>query len=185
MKKISSVERVTHEAKGEVNEVRATPGWERVRVQIDSGAIDTVGPKEMARAFEMKETEMSRRGIGFVAANGSGIKNYGEKKIVGYTDDGEGVSMRVQCADVKKVLCSVHKTNLGGNVVVLDGGRSYMQNKESGQKTKIHYAEGQYVMYLWLPTRGEDAQEETEKVLNGNLFAIQAAESEQVFRRRV
>ncbi len=37
--------------------------------------------------------------------------------------------MRVQCADVKQVLCSVHKMNLGGNVIVLDGGRSYMQNK--------------------------------------------------------
>ena len=72
----------------------------------------------------MRETEMSRRGIGFVAANGSGIKNYGEKKIVGYTDKGEAVSMRVQCADVKKALCSVHKMNLGGNVVVLDGERS-------------------------------------------------------------
>ena len=74
----------------------------------------------------MRETEMSRRGIGFVAANGSGIKSYGEKKIVGYTDNGEAVSMRVQCADVKKVLCSVHKKNLGGNVVVLDGEKSYM-----------------------------------------------------------
>ena len=40
---------------------------------------------------------MSKRGIGFVAANGSGIKNYGEKRIAGYTDDGEGVSMRVHC----------------------------------------------------------------------------------------
>ena len=49
VKEISSVERVIQKAKGEVNEVRATPGWERVRVQIDSGAIDTVGPKEMAR----------------------------------------------------------------------------------------------------------------------------------------
>ncbi len=92
MKEISSVERVTQKANGEVNEVRATSGWERARVQIDSGAIDTVGPQEMARAFEMKETEMSRRGIRFLAANGSGIKNYGEKKVEGYTDDGQSVS---------------------------------------------------------------------------------------------
>ena len=135
MKEISSVERVIQQAKGEVNEVRATPGWERVQAQVDSGAIDTVGPKEMARAFEVKETEMSRRGMGLVAANGTSIKNYGEKKIVGYTDDGEGVSMRVQCADVKKASRSVHRMNLGGNVVVLDGGNSYMQNKgrESSQ----------------------------------------------------
>ena len=154
-------------------------------MQIDSGAIDTVGPKEMARAFEMKETEMSRRGIGFVAANESGIKNYGEKKIVGYTDDGESVSMRVQRADVKKILCSVHKMNLGGNVVVLDGARKYMQHKENGQKTRINYEEGQYVMYLRLPSKVEVAQAETEKVLKGNRFAILAAESEQLFSLRV
>ena len=183
VKEICSVERVTKNLKGEVNEV--TPGWERDRVQIDSGAIDTVAPKDVARAFEMKETMMSKRGIGFVAANGSSIKNYGEKKIVGYTDDGESVSMRGQCADVKKVLCSVHKMNLGGNVVVLDGAKSYMQHKESGQKTRINYEEGQYVMYLWLPAKEEEVQKETEKVLKGNRFAILAAESEQVFSRRV
>ena len=134
------MERVVKGLGGEVNEV--TPGWERVRVQIDSGAIDTVGPKEIAGAFKMRETEMSKKGIGYVAANGSGIKNHGEKLIAGYTDEGESISMKVQCADVKKVLCSVHKMNLGGNVVVLDGGRSYMQNKESRQKTSTSCAFG-------------------------------------------
>ncbi len=104
---------------------------------------------------------------------------------MGYTDDGESVSMRVQCADVKKIRCSVHKTNLGGNVVVLDGARSYMQHKEKGQKTRINYEEGQYAMYLWLPSKGEVAQAETEKVLKCNRFAILAAESEQVLSRRV
>ncbi len=68
---------------------------------------------------------------------------------------------------------------------MLDGGRSYMQNKESGQKTRIHYEEGQYVMYLWLPSKGEEAQKETEKALKGNRFAILATESEHVFSRRV
>ena len=77
---------------------------------------------------------MSRRGIGFVAANGSSIKSYGEKKIVGYTDNGEAVSMRVQRADVKKVLCSVHKMNMGGNVVVLDSERSY--HAEQGERSE-------------------------------------------------
>ena len=89
-----------------------------------------MGPKEIARAFEMKETAMNRRGIGFVAAGGSRINKYGEKKIVGHTEDREGVSRRVQCADAKKVLGSVHKMNVGGNVVVLDGDESYTQNKD-------------------------------------------------------
>ena len=60
-----------------------------------------------------------------------------------------------------------------------------MQHKESGKKTRIEYEDGQYVMYLWLPAKREKAQEETEKVLKGNRFAILAAESEQVFSRRV
>ncbi len=81
------MERVVPKAKGEVSEARATPGWERARVQIDSGAIDAVGPKEIAKALEIKETEMSKRGTGYVAARGSSIDNYGEKEIVGYTDD--------------------------------------------------------------------------------------------------
>ncbi len=71
-----SVERDMRIHRGEVNEVRKTPGREKSRVQIDSGAIGTVGPKEIARAFEMKETAMSKRGIGCVAANRSGLKNY-------------------------------------------------------------------------------------------------------------
>ncbi len=48
---VNSVDRDSRINRGEVNEVTETPGWERLRVQIDSGAIDTVGPEEIARAF--------------------------------------------------------------------------------------------------------------------------------------
>ncbi len=75
--------------------------------------------------------------------------------------------------------------NLGGNVVVLDGEKIYKQNKESGRRTRIEVVDGQYVMYLWMPSRCEDAQEETEKGLKGNRFAILATELEKVFSRRV
>ncbi len=54
--------------------MRETPGWETIRVQIDPGAIHTVGLQEIAREFEMKEAAMSKRGFGFAVANGSGIK---------------------------------------------------------------------------------------------------------------
>ncbi len=59
-----------------------TPGWERIRFQIDLGATHThaVGPKEIAKAFEMKETIMSKRGIGFAAANGGGIKTTARRR---------------------------------------------------------------------------------------------------------
>jgi hypothetical protein len=40
-------------------------GWEKVHVQIDSGAIDSVGPNEVARAFALRDTAVSRKGLGF------------------------------------------------------------------------------------------------------------------------
>ena len=162
---------------GEVSAVSEISGWEKVRVQIDSGAIDTVGPRGVAKALAMKETMMSKKGLGFVAANGSSIKNYGEKRVVGYTEDGEGVSLKITCAEVDKVLGSVHWFNAGGNVVVLDGKSSYMQNKTTGKKTRIEYESGQYVMYLWVPSTKEVVERESERILKGNRFALLAMES--------
>ncbi len=62
---------------------------------------------------------------------------------------------------------------------------SFTQTKENGQKTRINCAEGQRIVHLWLPAKEEEAQEETQQVLEGNRFAILAAEGEQVFSRRV
>ena len=76
-----------------------------------------------------------------------------------------------------KVLGSVHRFNAGGNVVVLDGGSSYMQNKKTGQKTRIEYESGQYVMYLWIHSTKEVVERESERILKGNRFALLAMES--------
>ena len=89
---------------GEVCAVSEVKGWEKVRVQVDSGPVDAVGPKEIAEAPTIKENAMWKKGLGYVAANGSKIRNYGEKRSVGYTESGDGVSTKVQCADVEKVL---------------------------------------------------------------------------------
>ncbi len=144
--------------------------------QVDSGAIDTVGPNEIARPFEVKEPAVSRRGVGFVAASGSKIKNYGDKRIIGHTEDGEGVSLRIQRAGVKKVLGSVRKMIMGGIVVALDGDRIYVQKKETSKKTRINYEQGQYVMRIWVPVTEGTVAKETDEVLKGNCFAIMAAE---------
>ncbi len=80
--------------------------------RIEPEPIDTVGPKDIADAFKMKDTLMSKRGIGYIAANGSNIKNNGETRVVGYTESGDGVGTRIKCADVKEVLGPVRKTNM-------------------------------------------------------------------------
>ena len=108
-------------------------GWRRIVVQTDSGALDTVTPKDAAPGIMLKETMASKNGIGYVDANGTIIKNYGEKMIKGKTDDGTSVSMAMQCADVTKTLGSVYRMNQGGNAIILDGSNSYMVQKKSGK----------------------------------------------------
>ncbi len=73
---------------------------------------------------------MSNKSVGYVAANGSSIKNYGEKKIVGLTESGDGLSMEIQCADAKNVLGSVRKMNMGGNA------RRCWTGREATRRTK-------------------------------------------------
>ncbi len=87
---------------GEVCSACEVQGWVTFRALIDSGAIDAVGPKEVAKAFKMKETVMSNKGIGHAAANGSNISNFGETKIVARADSGDGSSMKIQRAEVKQ-----------------------------------------------------------------------------------
>ena len=114
-------------------------GLDKIRVQVDSGAVDTVGPKSIGRAFKLKETPASRSGKNYVAANGSAIKNYGELLIKGETEHGLKVSMPIQIADVKKVLMSTHKMNETGLKVVLDGINSFFVEKSSGKTAPIKY----------------------------------------------
>jgi len=175
---IGSIDR--GEKGAEVNQI--THGWERIRVQVDSGAIDTVAPKDVARAFSLQETAMSRNGIGFVAANGSKISNFGERRVVGYTDEGEGVSMRMTCADVQKVLGSVHRMNLGGNRVMLDGHQSYMESKATGKRTPIKYENGQYALYMWVPAVGMSTNKGAGAIkddVKSNRYAILAADQQE------
>ncbi len=71
---------------------------------------------------------------------------------------------------------------------MLDGSKSYVQNKATGQKTRIEYEGGQYVMYLWVPSDRRTEDEGECEMLKGNKFAILATEKEEIqkdFIRRV
>ena len=82
-------------------------GWERITLKIDSGAIDTVIPPSVAKAFPTKSTAASRAGIGYRAANGSKIAAFGERQVKGVTDDWLPFNIKTQVAGVKSPLGSV------------------------------------------------------------------------------
>ena len=43
--------------------------WEEVKITIDSGAVDTVGQKEVGKAFPAQPTEASKKGMFYRAAH--------------------------------------------------------------------------------------------------------------------
>ena len=57
--------------------------WERLKVMVDSEACATVGNKGTAAFYEIKPTSASRAGKDFTAANGTTIKNHGQRMIEG------------------------------------------------------------------------------------------------------
>ena len=57
-------------------------------ITVDSGAVDTVGPKRVGEGFPINPTKESAMGIGYRAANGTHIKNHGERVIEGLPEKG-------------------------------------------------------------------------------------------------
>jgi hypothetical protein len=155
--------------------------WSKLRIQVDSGAIDHVMPKETAPGIRIHPTQASMAGRGYAAANGTKIVNHGEKILKGVTEDGNPCSMAVQCADVTKTLGSVYRMNQGGNAVVFDGNDGCVINKKTKRITPIKQENGQFVMYVWV--KGEE-QGHHEKTITSNGYAALIEEENQDFQRQ-
>ena len=143
-------------------EVNAVPSnnqdtnYETITVTVDSGAYNTVGPPKVGTHFEIKPTEASAAGRHYRAANGSVIRNHGQRIVTGRTNEGTLVSMPIQVADVGKVLGSVREMVHHGNRVVFDldaNGRSisYLECKANGVKTAIHERNGTFQFDIRVP----------------------------------
>ena len=134
---------------GNINSVEQFAGaWERIPVTVDSGAVDSVIPKRLAKGVPIIETEASRQGLKYRSASGNPIKNEGEKNLQGYTKEGNRVDMSMQVAEVTKPLGSVRAYVQAGNRVVFDAGGSFIQNDVTGVKTDIEDRSRAYVFDL-------------------------------------
>ena len=150
--------------------------WERVQVTADSGAIDSVIPRSMARSVRVKETAASRQGLKYRAANGTAILNEGEKPIRGYSNEANLIDMTMQVAEVTKPLGSVRAMVKAGNKVVFDNGDSYILNKATGVKTRMEDRNGAFVFDIWVP-KGNNSSEQ-QQGYKGNYWQALAEEDE-------
>ena len=153
-------------------------GWEKVNIQVDSGAIDTLAPKGVAVGVPIREAKAAKLKMGYVAAKGTKIENHGERVLKGVTDEGLGVKMEMQVADVKRSLASVYRMKQAGNGVVFGGSASYVRNKQTGSVTPIIEENGKYVFNIWIKQNSVSSQKPGVGRANENRFAALAEREE-------
>jgi hypothetical protein len=129
--------------------------WKKITITADSGAV-AVGPESVARVVKTMSTRASRAGLTYVAANGTQIKNEGQKSLSGMSNEGIPINMVMQVCDVKRVLVlgSVSRFVDAGNKVVFDEGGSCIHNKTSGKTMQLRREGGVYKFDLWVKEGG-------------------------------
>ena len=94
---------------------------------IDSGATETVMAEATLNGIvDITEGPALRRGVTYEVANGVEIPNLGERKFVGFTEEGGQRGITAQVCAVNKTLMSVSKVAAQGNRVVFDDEGSYI-----------------------------------------------------------
>ena len=105
---------------------RETEGWHQVNAVLDSGAADSVCPRDMTPWFEVVDSDASRAGVYYTAANGGKIYKLGQTHIPIAMDNGSRTMATFQVADVSRPLMSVSKVCEMGNRVALGAGRGFI-----------------------------------------------------------
>ena len=99
----------------------------------------------------MEETERSKAGAGYRAANNSVINHYGMRRLKGQGDNYKPMSMIAQIADVKSTLVSVHRLLEAGNRVHFEPGNCFVEHVKTGRKTRIIEKGGAFEVGFWVP----------------------------------
>jgi hypothetical protein len=124
------------------------------KITIDSGAAESVMPKEMLPNEPAVDGKAKKSGVRYVAANGAKMENMGEKKAKFRTNGTQAINgITFQVTDVSKPLASVSRILDKGNRVVFSRGPegSYIENTETGEWFPLKEERGTFVLDVeWL-----------------------------------
>ena len=128
-------------AKKLANMVRIRKG-----LTVDSGAADHVMPIGWLIMFVVMASLGSKRGLHYVAADGTRIPNMGQQIVRFMTQDGTWCEWIFQVAGIHKPLVSVSKLIEAGYRVVFDEENSYIIHKRTKQIIKMRKERGVFVV---------------------------------------
>ena len=136
---------------GTVNHVEKDT-WEPLPqpIIIDSGASTSVMPLKWCSHVRTIETEASRRGEHYTAANGGKIYNKGDKVVTLMSREGHLRNMKFTSCDVERALGSVSAICKHGHTVVFNGpdhpDGSFIYNIHSGERMELQHKDGVFVL---------------------------------------
>ena len=126
--------------------------WEALPypIIVDSGASASTLPQGWCNHVKLKETEESKSGQSFNAANGQAIANLGRRAVTLMTREGAIRDMNFEVCNVTRALGSVSQMCRAGHRVIFnppwDHQGSYIQHIETGQKMWLTEKDGIYLL---------------------------------------
>ena len=149
-KRVDSINTLTAKEPSGVNAV-SSDEWVEIEVAIDSGATETVmSEKTLNGVIDITEGPAMKRGVAYEVVDGTEIPNLGERKFLGFTEEGGQKGVAAQICAVNKTLMSVSKIAAKGNRVVLDDDGSYIEDKTTGERTWMKQVGGMYHIKMWV-----------------------------------
>jgi hypothetical protein len=145
--------RGNQKANNEICSIEEIKGkWVRISAGMDSCAAQTVMSRKMFPKMKIEQTEDSKNGKEYTAANGGKIRNEGQKIIPFTTVEGQELKMKVQVAEVTRMLISASKVAKAGNIVNLDAKNPHVKNIKTGKVTKLRHQNGIFLLDIWVNT---------------------------------
>jgi hypothetical protein len=131
----------------ELNVLETNERPAKSKITIDSGAEESVWPISQVYSECLVETEASKNDVGFIAANGSRMKNYGAIQVE-FKNQGKPMSMNFHATTVKKPLAAVCRITDRGNKVCFgpDPEDNFIMTISTGEKIPIKRERGTYVL---------------------------------------
>ena len=135
-------------------------------ITMDSGAGNNVMPRRMVmRKSDIRESEGSRNGVHYVAANNGRIPNEGEYDLKFNTAEGTEQYLTFQIAEVNKALCAISNLVDRGFKVVFDKNAktdqdtSHMLNKETGVITRFRRTRNVWVLDAFVDNKSGNSDQ--------------------------
>ena len=131
--------------------------WRYVELLVDSGAVDNVGDPRAFPEYKLRESEGSRNGLHYLAANNGKIKNEGELNLSCRSSDGIAFKLKMQGAEVSRPILSVIRLIESGKDVIFKKNGGIIRDTQTGVATTFQRTTCIYVMGVWIKTGPDSA----------------------------